>query len=459
MSTDNPIGVCPKLPEAASLHIDSTPLATIEPEPLYPNPLTLDEIRFSSRLPTGPLYLDHIAERSCVYRVRPSEGEHEDPLAPHRFIEDRFLGDVLPYFGIPTHLRTASASPELHGAIYDGRRDHFYGAELGSSRWYLIGDAVNYSGYIRSVAQFAGDLRELWQENPLSFFRQALETYLAPPQESRPIPSPFQGRREIERFQRWLGDFDPDLAKAVSRRLRYSESSAFTLMEMAVCGARHDDSTYAYWESEWGEIHLLPRTIELLRRREYAAVAEILSHELAHQWTSQSGLVRPTIQLFHHGVAHFIAGQSLESPWQELFFKVFQAPLVVALQCRFLSQVPEEEAQAYSRNFVYSMEKLGAERGVVLPTALASYDLLWREAQENFPIDWQRLSFQYFLLAWELQRPLGRAETHEGWLGLFKADLQSRLDCARDEAQHCQDSEALRILRELASGRTGLGIK
>src|SRR4029434_10468264 len=303
-----PIGknLCEPLPEVISLNNGPSPFAVIEPEPLSQKPLSLQEIRFGNRLPASPFYLSSLDHRSCVYRVRTLE-DQPDPLLPDHFTDSKFWRDMRPFFGIPTELLTVNAPQQLRGALYDGRGDYFYTPKLESSQWYLIGDHKNYTDFLTSISQFSAYLSDLWENEPLALFAKSFQIFQSTGGDG-PLPSlsKKEASEEIEKFLRWLKRFDPDLWKNV-RNVRFSpKMTGSTLLQNIFCSQDPKDSPYAFFDPEWGDIHLLPPAINLLKKGQYEAVTQILVHERAHQRVIQSGMVMPSHELLHRSISHFL---------------------------------------------------------------------------------------------------------------------------------------------------------
>jgi len=224
-----------------------------------------------------------------------------------------------------------------------------------------------------------------------------------------------------------------------------------SLLENLLFGNELGESAYAYFESEWNEVHLLPASLQLLKERRYEEVAQILSHERAHQSIVQSGMVIPSVELLHRSVEFFLGMQETTDPVDKLIQSALRNIFHLGIHATFLSMVPEEEAQAHTQEFIYALERLPRHKTQTLrKEALDGIHLLWGHAQEFFPPSWMLLSAQYFLMSQDLQRPPEESATGRGLSLLFREDLRDRVACSFQWEGNCKTaSTAFRKLREI----------
>jgi hypothetical protein len=433
---------CPVLPETISLRDADGEIAVVDRVPRTPVPAPLEMLPAISALDPGPFYLDYIGTDPCLYPVTSTDFD-PDPLAPDKILSKQFIGkDKL--FGIPTLLQPEKGKI-LNGALYDGRSNSFYAPDRAGLKWYLIGDISNYATFIDASAQQAQGLYFLWKAKPSLFLRLLLEEPNTPASPSRHFPA--EAERKIQLFMTWLQKHDPQLHGAMEGRLGYRAAP------LANSCMQKLESVYAFVENDSGKVNLLPPTIDLLQKRKYAEVAQILSHEWSHLRSFQAGLVSPSEELMGRSINSFFNVAAEDSWFEALLVWAFGDTVGARLECAMLPYIPEEEAHAFAEEFAYSTSRLpslGFSGPHLQHEALDGFYESWNHTKQLFPGAWSQLSMQYFLNAQDVSALPTRSGSRVPVIRkLFEDELIQQIACPSNAACDLDSSEYRSLLKEI----------
>ncbi len=386
---------CPALPNPVSLSENGYSLGHIEPIPISPSPVPLQKIVHSHGGLTNPVYLDTFGNSACAYPIQlealrfSSSSLNRQILSPQDWFRT-------PLFGTPTSLRVGKEGESHPGSIYDPGSGLFFAQDVRGARWYLIGDPFNYATFSAGIAGFTSRLYDtFWNLNPTFSpwvdIPEPIYSNLSSP------PSRTEALEEMEPFLRWLETFDPELRGEASG-LEYSE----TLPEQPGfdCPNPYLDSLYAFYDSPTDRIHLTPVAIEMLRRGEYEAVAEILAHERAHRRSYLAHLVVPSEQMLDHSVTWLMGAVIQQGLVPAALLPRLDHFLRNRAYCEFLPLLPEEEYQAFHHELDYSSEhSLSFHTHPLQEEARELSHDMNDILTDHFPAEWSVLGAQYVQLA------------------------------------------------------------
>jgi hypothetical protein len=194
----------------------------------------------------------------------------------------------------------------------------------------------------------------------------------------------------------WLSVYDPALlASVIQAKLQYSPE-----LPAHECQIPGSEEVYAYYTPATNQILLMPPAIRLLQENDYAGVAQILAHEVAHRENSQAGLIIPSDQLLQRSLDLFFYSAGEESPLFGMVTGFMGPQLRQELSCRRLPFLLEEELDAHSTDLEYGQSQPFLVQSEKMYRESVE-SLVWylEQLESKFPSAWRVLAANYVKLA------------------------------------------------------------
>ncbi|HKY64559.1 MAG TPA: hypothetical protein VJR29_14225 [bacterium] len=364
--------------------------AEIGDSPLFAQPQSLGEIR-ASALPQDSYYLAPNTGGYCAYSIVP---QGAPTFSPSDFFSSE-VKDLPAYFGKPTQL---PVPPDLDfgAVIYEAWSDQAYSPDVSGLRWYLVGSGDRYEDFFGGILQYGRQLYQEWKADPLAM---AEKTWPTPEDDgdisSGLIPSILEAWFHMGRLEDWLAQNDPDLLARAKPYLHYA-----TEMPREGCASELTEDSYAYYTTREDRIYLLPRSIRLLRKNDFAAVAQTLAHEVAHRDTARNGLVLPSDEMMYRSLQYFHGLVAEDSLLQGVALSLLGPNFFDALSCRRLPMIPEEEIHAFMSDLSYGRSQSFARQSPATQReSIEAVSWLIEQVHREFPPSWNGLLADYVRLA------------------------------------------------------------
>lgn len=390
---------CENLPKDFPISFQKSAAGYVRQQPAYVRPKSPQEL-FKEKDGLKTLhFIRKVGEGFCVYPLKDIDGNGLGAIN-NGIVNEKFQKS-LSLFGAPTHLVLDSDSLPPRGNLFDPKNNIFYGQDLHSLKWFVIGPEENFLNYLIGTYKFAHHLYSLWQENPLQLLLEPKWNY---PKMAAPNSEPFpkqEAQKEIQNFLTWLKKNDHTLWKNIRTKVEYGPSMKYGgFMNYLACHSDLNEKLYAYYDPNESKIFLLPKTIGMLKRGEYEAASLVLSHEYSHSINFSEGFTVPSEQMASGAIELFLAGISQDSVWESLLVSFLGSFLFSRIQCNMVPLHFGEEAAAFDYDFSYSKQLTQTKS--LKPYQKESqnyYNYIWETLAKNYPPEWTILAKKYFTLA------------------------------------------------------------